>query len=45
MEFLEIDSKNIYTSLLYMANFIRTRKVVNGKANNIPELKGFGKVA
>ena len=45
MEFLEIDSKNMYTSLLYMANFIRTRKVVNGKANNIPELKGFGKVA
>ena len=34
----------MYTSLLYMANFIRTRKVVNGKANNIPEPKNFGKV-
>jgi len=45
MKFLEIDSKNIYTSLLYIANFIRTRKVINSKANNIPELKGFGKVA
>ena len=45
MKFLEIDSKNIYTSLLYMANFIRTRKVINSEANNIPELKGFGKVA
>ena len=45
MEFLEIDSKNIYTSLLYIANFIRSRKVVKGKANEIPELKGFGKAA
>jgi len=44
MKFLEIDSKNMYTSLLYMANFIRIRKVVNSKTNNIPELKNFDKV-
>jgi len=44
MKFLEIDSKNMYTSLLCMSNFIRTRKVVNSKTNNISELKNFGKV-
>ena len=27
MEFLKIDVKNIFTSLLYIADFIRTRKV------------------
>ena len=27
MEFLKIDTKNIFTSLLYIADFIRTRKV------------------
>jgi len=43
IEFLEIDSKSIYTSLLYMANFIRSRKVVNGRTNDISELMGFGK--
>jgi len=31
MEFLEIDVKNIFTSLLYMVDFIRTRKVQKGK--------------
>ena len=45
MEFLEIDSKNIYTSLLYIVNFIRSRKVVNSRANNVFELTGFGKAA
>ena len=45
MEFLEIDSKSIYTSLLYIANFIKSRKVVNSRANDIPELMGFGKAA
>jgi len=45
MEFLEIDSKNIYTSLLYIANFIRSRKVVNSRENNVFELTGFGKAA
>ena len=45
MEFLKIDSKNMYTFLLHMANFIRTKKVVNSKTNDVPELKGFGKVA
>jgi len=33
----------MYTFLLYMANFIRTRKVVNNKANNVPKLKNFDK--
>ena len=28
-----------------MANFIRSRKVVNGRANDIPELIGFGEAA
>ena len=27
MEFLEIDAKNIFTSLLHIADFIRTREV------------------
>ena len=45
MEFLEINSKNIYTSLLDMANFIRSRKVVNSKANDVPEIQGYGKAA
>jgi len=27
MEFLEIDIKNMYTSLLYMVNYIRSKKV------------------
>ena len=43
IEFMEIDSKNMYTFLLYIANFIRSRKVVNGRANNISELMCFGK--
>jgi len=43
IEFLEINSKNMYTFLLYIANFIRSRKVVNGRANNISELMCFGK--
>ena len=36
MEFLEIDAKNIFTSLLHMANYIRSRKVKSGSINNIP---------
>ena len=42
---MEIDSNNIYTCLLYIANFISSRKVIDSKANNVPKLKGFGKVA
>ena len=42
IEFLEIDAKNIYTSLLYMTNFIRSGKVQAGSVNNILQLKGFG---
>ena len=42
MEFLEIDSKSMFTSLLYMADFIRSRKALKGKVNDIPELKDFG---
>ena len=38
MEFFKIDSKNIYTSLLQMANFIRLRKVVKNKAIDVPKL-------
>ena len=43
MEFLEIDAKNMYISLLYMANYIRSRKVKSGSINNISQLKDFGK--
>ena len=45
MEFLEIDTKNIYTSLLCMASFIRSREAQAGSVNNIPQLKGLGKAA
>jgi len=45
MEFLEIDAKNIFTSLLYMADFIRAKKVQQGKISDIAELQGFGEVA
>jgi len=45
MEFLEIDSKNMFTFLLHIANYIRSNKIKKGKANNIPELKDFGKAA
>ena len=44
MEFLEIDSKNMFTSLLCIANYIRSNKIKKEKANNIPELKNFGEV-
>ena len=42
MEFLEIDAKNMYTSLLHIVNYIRSRKVKSGSINNIPQLKEFG---
>ena len=45
MEFLEIDSKNIFTSLLCMINFIKARKIEKDKAINVTELQGFGEAA
>ena len=42
MKFLEIDTKNMFTSLLYIANYI---KVKSGFINNVPQLKGFGEAA
>ena len=42
IDFIEIDAKNIYTLLLYMADFIRARKVKTSSINNVKELKGFG---
>jgi len=45
MEFLEIDAKNIFTSLLYMADFIRTSKVQKSKTSDMTELQGFNEVA
>ena len=44
MEFLEIDAKNIFMSLLYMANFIRARKIQQGQISDMVELQGFGEV-
>ena len=35
MEFFKIDSKNMSTSLLHMANFIRNRGVESNKVNNV----------
>jgi len=45
IEFLEIDAKNIFTSLLYMVDFIRTRKVQQGKILDMAELQNFSKAA
>jgi len=45
MEFLEINAKNIFTSLLHMANFIRTRKVQQGEISDMAELLDFGEAA
>ena len=45
MEFLEIDAKNIFTSLLHIADFIRIRKVQQGKISDMAKLLGFGKAA
>jgi len=42
MEFMEINAKNTYTSLLCIADFIRFRKVNTGVINKIQKLKGFG---
>jgi len=45
MEFLEINLKNIFTSLLPIADYIRNKKIEKDKANDISELKGFSEVA
>jgi len=42
IEFLDIDSKNISTFLLQMANFIHYRKLKNNTENDILALEGFG---
>ena len=42
MEFLEIDSINITSSLLCMANFIRNRSVKCNMVNKVKQLQGFG---
>ena len=39
IKFLEINLKNIYTSLLYIANFIKNRKTDNNKLNNLNNSK------
>jgi len=43
MEFFKIDAKNMFTSLLCIMDYIRSRKVKKGSINDIPELKGFSK--
>jgi len=42
MEFLEIDAKNIYISLLHIADFIKSREVQAGFVDNISQLKDLG---
>jgi len=41
MEFLEIDSINMTSLFLYIANFIRNRSVKHNMVNNIKQLQGF----
>ena len=41
VKFLDIDSKNILTLLLWMANFISNRKIKNNMKKYIPQLEGF----
>jgi len=43
MEFLEIDFKNMFTSLLQMANFIKAKKVEYCKISDVTELQKFDK--
>jgi len=45
IEFLEINAKKIFTSLLHMADFIRTRKVQQGKISDMAKLLDFDKAA
>jgi len=35
MEFLEINTKNMYTLLFHIANYIRSRKIKSESINNI----------
>jgi len=41
MKFLEINAKNMFISLLYIANYIRSRKVKLGSIHDVSQLKGF----
>ena len=34
---------NMFTSLLYIADFMRSKKTLKDKVNDIPKLKGFDK--
>lgn len=45
MEFEEIDSKNMYTSLLYMTNFIHNRKLESKTEKDFLFLSEFRKAA
>ena len=38
IEFLEIDSKNMFISLLQIADFIKARKMIKGKTTDIAKL-------
>ena len=42
MEFLEIDSMNMTTLLLYMVNFIKNRSTEYNQVNDVIQLEGFG---
>ena len=39
---MEIDANNIFTFLLHMADYIRSKNIKKGLINNVLELKGFG---
>ena len=45
MEFLEINTKNLSTSLLQMDNFIHNRNLKGNNEDNITVLKSFGHAA
>jgi len=45
IEFFKINAKNISTSLLCMADYIRSRNVKKSSINDILELKSFDKAA
>lgn len=38
---LEIDAKNMITSLLCMSNYIKNRSVITSQVNGINQLEGF----
>lgn len=42
---LEIDAKNMITSLLCMSNYIKNRSVITSQVNSINQLEGFEQAA